>query len=65
MNLNTLKKICYVLSFVSITLFLIFFAQTSWKEIDNIQLRIFGTAFWLYLCVVNGITHGKLLSKLQ
>jgi hypothetical protein len=64
MDIRTLKFIGFTLSFISITIFLIFLATSAWKEIDNSMLKVVGTGFWLGMSVVNGLTHGKLLSNL-
>jgi hypothetical protein len=62
--MKIIKRIKLAISFVSLTLIILFLAQTGIKEIDNPILLFIFAVFICCLCIMNGFSHGKLLSEL-
>lgn len=63
--MKTLKVLGLLVSFVSITIFLIFIMQTVVKEVDSPILVFIGSVLFIGLELMNGLSHGKLISRLD
>lgn len=63
--MKIIKRVGLIISFVSLNLIILFITKVAGREIDNpVLLFIFAVSI-IGLNLMNGYSHGKLLSKLQ
>lgn len=63
--INRIKQLILVVSFVSITICLLFIAQQFIKEVDSQSLKVVGSIFWIIFSGLNGYSHGKMIDRLN